>query len=66
MSATRSLLILTLVILEVIEVSVLSIIWRTLLYLNLPPNELRSTESEYYVSEFTTFVFSDSTVDIWA
>ena len=46
MSALRFLLTLTLVILEVIERSTSSITFKTLLYLNLPPNLLKSTEFE--------------------
>jgi hypothetical protein len=63
MDTARSLLIFTLVILEVIEVSVLSIICRTLLYLNLPPNVLRSIEFEYSVNDLIIFVLNDSTAD---
>jgi len=38
MSALRFLRIITLVIFDVIALSVLSIVWHILLYLNLPPN----------------------------
>ena len=54
-SAFKFLLIFTRVILEVIELSILSITFNTLLYLNLPPNLLRSADLAYVVRDDDIF-----------
>ena len=61
MSAFKFLLILTLVMLDVIDLSILSITFKTLLYLNLPPNLFKSAELEYVVNEVIIFDFKSFT-----
>ena len=48
---------------DVIEVSVLSIVCNSLLYLNLPLNLFTSLDSEYLVRDVNIFDFNDWEVE---
>ena len=47
---------------DVIASSILSITFKILLYLNLPPNLLMSVDEPYVNSPFVIFVFNSETV----